>query len=299
MRLSALLVSGCVLAACAPDLPLDDGLVTSPRILAVKAEPAEAKPGALATYAAFVAEPDGARDLPPVAWEFCTAPKPPTENNVVSNACLEASSLTPAGEGNSITAATSTDACSLFGPDTPPGGFRPRDPDVTGGYYQPLRADLAGAAPVFHSQRLLCDLGAAPADIASEFAAEYVPNVNPQLLPVAFSVSGSAVSPSAIPRGARVKVDASWPSADAETYAYYDRVAQAVTTRRESMRVAWYVSAGSLEAASTGRDEDDPQTSTSNVWTAPTTPGSSKLWLVLRDARGGVDFADYELDVNP
>ena len=32
-------------------------------------------------------------------------------------------------------------------------------------------------------------------------------------------------------------------------------------------------------------------TFTQNVWTAPTTPGPVYLWTVLRDDRGGVDFA--------
>ncbi len=299
MKDSALLACGLALVACAPELPLDDGLVTSPRILAVRGEPAESKPGASVTYTAFVADPQGNDDISAITWDFCLAPKPPTENNAVSSACLEAASLVPAGEGTSITAATATDSCSLFGPDTPPGGFRPRDPDVTGGYYAPLRAALVHAAPVFHQQRLLCDLGDAPAELASEFAAAYVPNTNPTLLSLAFSVNGSTVAPSVIPPNARLRLDASWAAADAETYAYYDRTAQTITTRRESMRVAWYVSAGSLDSAATGRDEDDERTTTSNVWTAPATPGSSLLWLVLRDSRGGVDFATYELDVSP
>ena len=299
MKNSALLGCGLLLAACAPELPLDDGLVTSPRILAVRGEPAESKPGASAMYTAFVADPQGNGGIPAISWAFCIAPKPPTENNVVSSECLNPTSLVPAGEGTSIMAATSTDACSLFGPETPPGGFRPRDPDVTGGYYAPLQAELAHAAPVFHLQRLLCDLGDAPADLASEFAAAYVPNTNPSLLPLAFSANGESVAPNAVAPNARVRLDASWAASDAETYAYYDGTTQTITTRRESMRVAWYVTAGSLDAATTGRAEDDERTTTSNVWTAPATPGSSLLWLVLRDSRGGVDFATYELEVSP
>ena len=36
-----------------------------------------------------------------------------------------------------------------------------------------------------------------------------------------------------------------------------------------------------------------------NVWVAPSAAGPVHLWLVLRDSRGGVDFAEYELDVSP
>lgn len=299
MNRHACCLLGSLLAACAPELPLDDDLVTNPRIVAVRGEPAESKPGASATYTALVADPHRTGNLLAITWYFCIAPKPPSENNVVSSECLEPQALVSAGEGTSITAATTTDACSLFGPDTPPGGFRPRDPDVTGGYYAPLRAALADAAPVFHLQRLLCGLGDAPAALASEFAAAYVPNANPNLLPVVFSVNGSTVAPNHIAPNVRVRLDASWSASDAERYAYYDRAGQTITTRRESMRVAWYVTAGSLDSAATGRDEDDERTTTSNVWTAPGTPGASTLWLVLRDSRGGVDFATYELDVSP
>ncbi|MEI9949079.1 MAG: hypothetical protein WDO74_08870 [Pseudomonadota bacterium] len=89
----------------------------------------------------------------------------------------------------------------------------------------------------------------------------------------------------------------SWTAADAEIYAYFDRAAQRITTRRESMRVAWYASAGKLDVQSSGRAEGDPALSSNNVWTAPTNPGSAKLWIVLRDSRGGVDFATHDLEV--
>jgi hypothetical protein len=299
MKRAAAFFVCCALAGCEPDLSLDDGLLTEPRVLAVRGEPAEAKPGAAVEFTAFIAAPEGAPPSASVVWDFCTAPKPPTENNVVSSECLGASSLVRAGTGSSIMATTPRDGCSLFGPDTPPGGFRPPDPDVTGGYYQPLRADLGAASPVFHLARLLCGLGAAPADIASEFAAEYVPNENPRLLPLAFTLDGSSVSPDAVPLGAHVTLQASWAPTDAETYAYFDRTAEVVTTRREAMSVSWYVTAGTLEAPATGRDDNDSASSTFNAWTAPESAQRTLLWVVLRDSRGGVDFAQYELDVTP
>ena len=63
------------------------------------------------------------------------------------------------------------------------------------------------------------------------------------------------------------------------------------------MRVAWYVSAGQLDTESTGRAEDDLALSTSNRWLAPSNAGAAKLWIALRDSRGGVDFAAYDLVV--
>ncbi len=286
------------MVACAPNLGTDDWLVTGPQILAVKADPPEAKPGAQATYTALVATPIGDAVSPDVTWRWCVAPKPLTENGAVSSACLDASSLMAAGAGASVVASSPTNACALFGPDTPPGGFRPRDPDPTGGYYQPLRAAFGGAPIAFDLARLECNLANASADIATAFAKAYVPNANPHLSPLVATVAGRPASLDAIPPGAGVALEASWPPGDAETFAYFDQASQTVTTQREAMRVAWYVTAGVLSTESTGRDADDPATTTDNVWVAPSL-GTATLWLVLRDSRGGVDYATYAVTVAP
>jgi hypothetical protein len=287
---------GVTLGACRPDFNEDTALVMAARVLAVKSEPAEAQAGATVRFTALVAVPPGAARVAP-RWSFCTAPKPPTEDNVVAAACLEAASLQPVGQGLTIMAETPSNACTLFGPNAAASGFRPRDPDDTGGYFQPLRADLNGEAPAFHLQRISCGLAGASSDIAAEFGHEYAANENPHLAPVSATLAGQQVAFDRVPAGAQLELIASWPAADAESYAYFDRDAQTVTTRRESMRVAWFVSAGRLDTASTGRAEDDPALSSSNAWTAPNDPGGATLWVVLRDSRGGVDFATYELTV--
>src|ERR1700722_9837587 len=125
-------------ATCVPALGPGDSLITSTRILAVRADPAEAAPGASVTFTSFVAGPGGTVTGADIGWSFCPAPKPLTEDNVVSNACLGSGSLVAAGAGPSTVAKTPTDGCSVFGPDTTSSAFRPRDPDGTGGYYQPL-----------------------------------------------------------------------------------------------------------------------------------------------------------------
>jgi hypothetical protein len=90
-RLHALAV--CALAAFAGFGGCNDALdqrlaiIDQPRVLAVIAEPAEAHPGDMVSYRAVVASPDGPVSDPP-AWAYCTAPKPPTEDNVVSADCL-------------------------------------------------------------------------------------------------------------------------------------------------------------------------------------------------------------------
>jgi len=284
---------------CVPALGPDDSLVTAPRILAVRADPAEAAPGTMVTFTALVAGADGTVTGAGLDWSFCTAPKPLTEDNVVSDVCLGTSSLVAAGQGPTTTAKTPSDGCSVFGPDVSSSGVRPRDPDSTGGYYQPLRADLAGSDSAFELARIHCDLANADAAAATAFAAAYTLNQNPQLQPITATLDGAPVALTAIPTGARVSLEASWPAASAETFAYFDPVSQAVTTQREAMQVAWYATGGSLDTESTGRASDDMATTSDDGWDAPGTAGTVHLWVVLRDSRGGVDFTEVDLTVGP
>jgi hypothetical protein len=292
------LLFGTVLTACKPDLAVQDWLVTSTRVLAVKSEPAEAKPGTSLTYTALIANLADGDSGSTISWYFCSAPKPPTEDNVVSDACLDSASLVPAGQGLSIVAATPSKACSNFGPNTPPGGFRPRDPDATGGYYQPLGVDVPGSDTTFHLERILCTIADAPFDIAAEFSNVYVANSNPHLAPLSATIGGQVATLNRVPVGAHVALEVSWSAADAESFAYFDRASQTISTERESMRIAWYTSAGTLDTETTGRAADDLALYSDNTWTAPSQPGSVKLWVVLRDSRGGVDWAIVDVIVS-
>lgn len=49
--------------------------------------------------------------------------------------------------------------------------------------------------------------------------------------------------------------------------------------------------------ARNGRTGDEDEASTSNGWTAPDDAGEVWLGVVLRDERGGVDFASYRVQV--
>jgi hypothetical protein len=288
-------------AACKPDLGPSDSQVTSTRLLAVKAEPPEAKPGSVVTLTSLVASPEGTVARAGIAWSFCVAPKPLTTDVVVSTACLDSSSLVPVGVGPAVYAQTPDNGCRIFGPDTPPGDFRPRDPDVTGGYYQPMRAELAGGGLSFDLLRIACDLGDAPATVAAAFAKQYVANQNPHLGGLSGTIDGAPLTQAGIPGGSRVTLSVGWSDADAETYVWLDPSTQTLAAKRESLRVAWYSSLGAFDTESTGRAEDDLETTTSSVWTVPPVdaPATAHLWLVLRDSRGGVDFADFDLGVVP
>jgi hypothetical protein len=298
VRPRGLFLALACMVTCVPSLGPDVSRITSTRILAVRADPAEAAPGARVTFTSFVAGREGTLTGADIDWSFCTAPRPLTEDNVVSNACLGSSSLVAAGSGPLTTASTPSDGCSVFGPDAP-GTSRPQAPDGTGGYYQPLRAALTGADTAFERLRIHCDLANAGAAAAVAFAAAYRLNQNPQLLPLTATLNGVPTALTAIPVGARVTLEATWPAASAESFAYFDPVSQTVTQQREAMQVAWYASDGALDTESTSRAADDPAVTTDDGWTAPAAAETVHLWVVLRDSRGGVDFAAYDLVVLP
>jgi len=211
------------------------------------------------------------------------------------------------------------DACSLFGPITPnpkPGqpAARPADADVTGGYYQPVRMtwyeDNGDQQMAFTLERIICRLANAPSDVAGDFAMKYVPNNNPALADLTLDPDGAATplftatqsappTPGSVAAGQTVTLQADWPDGTAETFLVYDITTHTLVMQTEALRLAWFVTGGDLQFDATGRSETDPQTFTRNAWTAPPTPGPVHLWTVLRDSRGGIDFAEAEIDVTP
>jgi hypothetical protein len=294
MRALSLLALVVAALGCRPDLGDPASLITEPRILAVRGDPPESLPGASVSYRPLVVSAKGTMTSAAPEWAFCTSPKPLTENGVVSTVCLASGVQTIAGPSASVAAATPQDACSLFGPATPPGAFRPRDPDATGGFYQPLRVEL-GDLTAFQLERITCDLPDAPVAIATEFAQRYKPNENPTLAPLVALVNGATIALDQVPAGSEVTLRTGWGANDAESYLMFDPDALTLVERREAMRVSWFVTAGSLADEVTGRREDDLATTTETTWLAPSTPGVAHLWLVLRDSRGGGDFAAYDV----
>lgn len=288
------LVVVVLVASCRPDFGERESRVDRTRVLAVRVDPPEAKPGEQITTSLLVASPDGPIDAP-ASWAFCATPKLLTENGAVSAACLADGVIPIAEARGGVTATLPASACFEFGPETQSADVRPRDADVTGGYFAPIRARIAraGEEPLtaFGFPRIACNLANAPGDVAKRFGEQYVRNKNPTLLPLeAHLAGGASVSLDAVPRGAPVVLRASWRPEAAETYAVFDVRAQTIVMRRESLRVSWFATAGTFESDRTGRTEDELGTSTENAWTAPDDARTTHLWVVLRDARGGVAF---------
>jgi len=274
-------------AGCDSRLDQRLAIIDAPRVLAVIADPAEAKPGAQVSYTAVVASPDGPVAASP-RWAFCVAPKPPTEDNAVGGGCLDDALLVVLGTQPAVTAALPADGCLLFGPETPPGNFRPRDADPTGGYYQPIRADLDDLL-AFGLSRITCKLATAPSAVAHDYDLSYVANRNPMLNPPALT---------RVTANTDVTLTASWPADAAETYLYYDPLSQTLVTRREAMRLSWFATGGSLAVDASAVGETDPSTSVSTTWHTPAA-GTAYVWMILRDSRGGITSQTVRVIVEP
>jgi hypothetical protein len=307
-----------LISGCEPTLDQRLSSVNEPRVIAVISEPAEAPPQATASHRAWIASADGLIAAP-VTWAFCTEPKPPTEDNVVNARCLGAA-VRELGESQIITAPTPVDACMRFGPDGSSGAegeYRPRDPDITGGYYQPIRVTLPaefGAQIAFASHRISCNLANAPVEVVRAYRERYVANQNPPAAALGRG-DGGAGSPLTARAGERLELIASWTAGAAEPYVWFDPPPARLRNRRESLRVSWYVTGGALCSDASGRTEAEiadeiaaagldelapsPPGHTSNCWEAPASPGLIRLWLVLRDSRGGASISEHSLEVVP
>ena len=247
----------------------------------------EAKPGENVTYSLFVASPDGPLETPAASWAFCATPKLLTENGAVSAACL-ANGVRAIGDGATVNAVIPADACQLFGPETTSQDLRPRDPDTTGGFYQPVRVALDGRLS-FGQERVRCNPKSIAALQAADFDRRYRPNANPEI--------GSVDVPESVVPSSHHVLRVAWPETSAETYAYYDPTTALVADRHETMRVSWFTSAGAFEHDRTGRTSGERETFTENAWNAPSTTGQVELYVVLRDDRGGVAFAHRTIAV--
>jgi hypothetical protein len=273
-----------LVAACVPDLGARDSSIGETVVLAVRGEPPEVTPGSNAHFDVLVATPDGPIRAPLARWDFCASAKRLTENGSVGSGCLADDGVAPLASGPSaIDAKIPENACNVFGPRALGQDERPRDPDITGGYYQPLRV-IVGGKVAFGFERVACGPPLAPANVIDEFSTRYHANRNPTLDPIA---------PPTVARGARIVLRASWPVDAPETFAVYDLATKTLVDHRESMRVSWFATAGTFDADRTGRDETETELFTENGWTAPAAPQTVWFYVVLRDPRGGIAFQTF------
>jgi hypothetical protein len=216
---------------------------------------------------------------------------------------------------------------------------RPVDPDPTGGYYQPIGVTLRETSVTsLGAVRIFCPPSGLDQEQSGEFNSSYRRNQNPRIDSVALLADTGAAKPVPeepdslqIAAGQTVHLQASWascptspvcgdgvcgPAEDkttcpedcttpkgctgAEAYARFNPDSRLFETLHESIRVSWFATAGSFRDAVTGRDESEFASSTTeDAWTAPSSSGPVRLWLVIRDARGGQSFRTFIVAVAP
>jgi hypothetical protein len=225
-------------ASCKPDFGARPSNVEDYRVLAVLAEPAEwvrvvdpdtnqAKP---AKFTALVADPLGTVTNANLEWAFCTLPKPLKELNDVAVGCFgdDPRYLVQLGKGAAASAAVPEDACRQFGPDIPEDqSFRPADPDVTGGYYQPLRLlfrpPTGAVIPAIAKVRIRCGLPGASQEQVAQYNRSYHVNTNPVIASVTAMLPAGpspltalegdpAAPPLAVAPGESVALRVTWPA---------------------------------------------------------------------------------------
>jgi hypothetical protein len=339
-------IIACLLTVggCVPEFDTDLSQIADLRVLAIAATPAEAQPRQQVRLEALVVGPEG-EPVPSIDWRVCLARKALTELGPVSPACLAASPAAedvkrlPPGEAEFT---LDQDACRFFGPLRPtpmagePAG-RPVDPDITGGFYQPV-VGVLGRENTLGAVRISCDPANVNRDEALEFRQRYRPNQAPAIGDVSFSQDGSAprtlTEDASLVLGslAPVALEVDWEACatestcgdglctafednatcpddcgatrrgctGAEPYVWYNRQTQRVESRREGISVAWYTSNGRFDEEQTGRDEGEAQSgrATSNTW-RPASAGPATVWLVIRDTRGGLSWKTFRFSVSP
>jgi hypothetical protein len=310
---------GTLATACKPNLGSPPSIVETPRLLAVRGLPAEAKPNASVSYDVLAVDVDGRVAAPAIGWVQCEERKPPAEGNAVAAKCL---TIEDVATGPTFVAMMPPDACKKFGPqadlDENKVPIRPRDPDSTGGFYQPVRAIFTKndeTSIAFALERLTCPLANAPSEVSSMFAS-LAANLNPTLAGFTLDPDGDPVTlytrapkapapppPSAaatyVGPSSSYELEVSWADDSPEPFPVWNGPTKTVDMHREAMSVSWYATAGEWDHDRTGRGETEPELTTRNRWTSPATASLVHFWIVLRDSRGGIDFAEAILEVRP
>jgi len=183
--------------------------------------------------------------------------------------------------------------------------------------------------------RITCGLANGAGDIEA-FRKATKTNENPELTAVTAVNLGEATlsdgaidGPLSVPLGKHVLLNAAWRSCPtdpvcgdgmctsgetttdcaedcatpvgctgSETYGYVDPTTGELRIRYEAMRVSWFATKGEFADDHTGRVEEEfALTSSDNEWTAPSVPGPVFMWVLLRDARGGINWQSFQLQV--
>lgn len=294
--------------ACAPDLNVRASRVVTERVVAVRATPAEARPGETVRWQAIVVSPEGVPSTANIDWGICLAPRGPADSITVSGTCLgNGPQENAAGEplflaldatSLRVNADIPSDACSKVGPQVPPTSDngtpqRAPDADLTGGYQLPVRLvlnrDDSQDVSMFR-QRIRCNLANAPASVARDYATRYTPNQHPvpdvlQIVDESVPTNGTGAIDAT--RGAHIPIAIGWPETARESYVRVSPLTRQVEDVTETLEVTWFTNGGSFAHDRTAPEVDGLQSS--NVLELdPAREEPVTVWVLLHDDRGGV-----------
>jgi hypothetical protein len=261
-----LLLGGCM----APDFS-QEWMVDRTRILALRTDPAETRPGDGVTVTGLLADPDG---TPTALWYGCNfGDACPNRAALEPMLDTDLASLDDQGREDWMNAARVT---GLIGIDPwfPPAAVIPPtlldgldEADRAEGIALPIAVDVVPAG-VPRAAAVLGD----PASV--EVATKLVPvsfaptpNHNPEVTGIAFD--------DAWPAGTSTPITVTLADDAVETYTFGDE------TRTETLDVRWYVSGGDL----TGSRVEPADTV---VWSD--IPEHATVWAVVADGRGGMGW---------
>jgi hypothetical protein len=184
--------------------------------------------------------------------------------------------------------------------------------------------------------RLNCGIGAATQAQVASFNRFYRPNENPNIDSITLDNgqdtetlhSPGTTSNLVVTEGKEIAIRVNWPkcpktskcgdgvcsikeSVDdcardcaasngcpgAEEYLMYDTASRSLVERHEQLRVSWYATEGRFDHERTSENVDENSNASENVWSAPFTKATVKLWVVIRDDRRGVGWWSFELRV--
>ena len=262
------------LVGCPPSFQDEPGRIDAARLIAVVAEPPEARPGDEVTLSPVVAGRGG--DPHALRYRFCQVPRPLGDPRPVAEACFDDAGLPLEPLGAGARGKVPGDACSRFGPEPTSQFLRPVEADATGGYYQPIVIEGIGDSAVLLLLRIHCRLPDVPSELLSELVERYPLNKNP-------AISGLEVTND----GDALRVTARWPAQARESYVWVAPAATSVEEQLETMRVSWFASGAELRESATGpNDRNDDSTSSTTL--APDVGARFvDVWAVLHDSRGG------------
>jgi hypothetical protein len=274
--------------------------ITDLRVLAVRAEPPELRPGETAVLDALVVDPSGAQVN--TFWVACD----PDPTKLGGSACVQEGEFRQDVESGGIPTEAEGARVLGLGPSVPYGApaetFAALGPeDLT------RRRGLAAAVVLVAFTGAFANVDEAIEKVRKNETPNVIvlkrikvvetdaPNRNPEIAEV--RAGGAPLAAGAtlgIAPRAKAVLLAEPAAAAAEAYTFIGPEGE-TEERTERLTVSWFTTAGEMGAVSDGSYR--VLAGEEMEWIAPEEPGPAKLWTVVRDGRGGVAWAERSAEV--